>query len=257
MNSKELNNLIKFLLSSKIKEEFIIIHSNLIPLRLNKKQTNKFVEVLVGKLKKKFTIIMPSFKFNYKKKEWFYKKTKSEMGSMTEIFRKRYASIRTIHPFHSVCVYGKKSQFIKGKISSSSFDKDSFWSWACNRDDVVNLSLFLGVEGGATFLHYIEEFLNVPYRKFINLRFKSYDKNGDKITHKFMYFGIRRYKSMIIENDWKKVESDLTKSKLLKTKKFGNFFIKYMNTKKVTNYLFYKIKKNSYYMVKKKARLLR
>jgi|TARA_B110000483_G_C18165578_1_gene531140 aminoglycoside 3-N-acetyltransferase len=252
MKNKEIDKIIDYLLSKKIKEKFIIVHSNLMPFRLNKNKANKFVDHFVKRLEKKFTIIMPAFKFNFEKKIWNYNSTKSEMGIMTEIFRKKYSLSRTIHPFHSISFYGKNSHLIRNKISKSSFGKNSFWSWACNRDDVLNLSLCLGIDGGATFIHYVEELLKVPYRKFIKLKFSLFGKNDKKINFSFTYFGIKNFKKSLIINDWKLVEKNLLRLKIMKKRRVGDYFFCHMNTKQVTQFLYKKVRKNPYYMVVKK-----
>lgn len=253
MKNKEIEKIISFLLSNKIKEKFIIIHCNLMPFRLNEIETNKLVDYFIKRLKKKYTIIMPAFKFNFKKKIWNYNSTNSEMGVMSEIFRKKYSSSRTIHPFHSVSFYGKNSNMITNKIIKSSFGKNSFWSWACNRDDVLNLSLGLGIDGGATFVHYVEELLKVPYRKFIKLKFSIYDKNNKKVNSPFNYFGIKTFKKFAFINNWKLVEKDLIESKIMKKKKIGEYFFCFMNVYHATQFLHKKVKKDPYYMVLKKS----
>ena len=55
-------------------------------------------------------------------------------------------------------------------------EKKSVWEWLCKRKDVLNLSIGLGLAGGATFVHYAEEISSVPYREFINLYNPVFDK---------------------------------------------------------------------------------
>lgn len=257
MNKKKIfNKIINCFLKKKFTEKFIIIHASLLALRLNDIQIEQFLKLIVNKLATKFTIIMPSFNFHFPNNKWSYNYSKSEMGIMSEIFRRKYSHLRTLHPIHSVSIYGKESNLIPLSFSELSFGPKSFWAWACNRKDVLNLSLGLKLKNGATFLHYSEEFLKVPYRKMINLKIKSLDINNKKIKKTFKYFKRKQKFSFDLIDKWSFVESELFKLKILKMKKVNNFFFCYMNTQKATKFLVKKISNNPYYCYTYKKKCL-
>ena len=244
------NLLHKILIEEKIEEKFIIIHSSLIPLGiLSLKNIKTFWKIFEEINNNKYTVIMPSFTFKIgRKKKWEYKNTKSEMGLLTEYFRKNIAYKRTIHPFHSICFNGPLEKLIPDHFSSSSFGKKSVWEWLCKRKDVLNLSIGLGLAGGATFVHYAEEISSVPYREFINLYNPVFDKKGILVPKKFTYYARKITKEVEGVNDWNIVEKDLIKNKILIKKKYKNLIYSKMNTHTATDYIFNKLQKNSNYM---------
>ena len=73
MNKKETIKIIKkIFLDEKIKENFIILHTSLIPFKIKSLEEVKlFWSILDKVIKNKYTIIMPSFSFNLgKKRTW-------------------------------------------------------------------------------------------------------------------------------------------------------------------------------------------
>ena len=82
----------------------------------------------------------------------------------------------------------------------------------------------MAVEGGATFLHYIEELLKVNYR--FNKKITGSIKLKNKMVRKkFLYFARKKNKNFLIKNNWLNCQNDLLHDKILKKKKFKNFFI--------------------------------
>lgn len=237
------NNLKKI----KIREKFIIIHSDVTGLYFKDFSLAELWKIILSSFGKDKTYIFPAFTFANKNHEWKYSKSKSESGIFSEYFRTKISDLRTIHPLHSVCVFGKNKNQIKIGGQLSSFGKGSFWDWACNSNDVCNVALGLDLEGGASFCHFAEEFKKVKYRKYIKLNVKVYGKRNKKINKRFLYFA-RKKKYF---NNWQKVEKDLSKSFLIKKYVFpqNNYSILKMNTKKVTNFLIKKINKNPLYLV--------
>ncbi len=238
------NNLKKI----KIKEKFVIIHSDVTGLYFKNFSLQELWKIVKLSLGKDKTYIFPAFTLKNKKKKWEYYKSKSDAGIFSEYFRKNISSLRTIHPLHSVCIFGKNKNQIKLKTSLSSFGKGSFWEWACNSKDVCNLSFGLNLGGGATFCHYAEEFMGVSYRKYIDLDIQVFKKKNKKIDKKFKYFARKKNFS----NNWKKLERELIKSSLIKKYIFpeNDYSILKMNTNKVTRFLIKKIDKNPLYLIK-------
>jgi aminoglycoside N3'-acetyltransferase len=232
----------------KIKEKFIIIHSDITGLYFKNFSLKDLWKIILSSFGKDKTYIFPAFTLKKKNLKWVYSKSRSDAGLLSEYFRKQISDFRTIHPLHSVCVFGKNKDKIKIGNSSSSFGKGSFWEWACNSKDVCNLSLGLNLEGGATFCHYPEEFMKVNYRKYVKLNTKVYDKKNNIIKNNFFYFA--RKKSFY--NNWKRCEADLFKYSLIKKYVFieNDYKVLKMNTNKVYKFLIKKIEKNLFYLVK-------
>ena len=98
---------IKNILSNiNIKEDYILIHSNLLIFDKFNFSIEDLWDVLHKTLGNNKTYLMPTFTFSFtKKKIWDYNNSKSETGALTEFFRKKIAKKRTVHPLHSLCVY--------------------------------------------------------------------------------------------------------------------------------------------------------
>lgn len=242
----------KFLSKVYIKEDFIIIHSDVTGLVFPKFDLNELWKIIFSSFGKNKTYIFPTFTLNNHKKYWSYNQTKSDVGILSEYFRKNISSIRTIHPIHSVSIFGKNSFKIPIKHCSSSFGKNSFWEWACNNNNVCNISLGLELNGGATFCHYVEEYCKVPYRKYINLNYIVKDKQNKNLKKKYTYFSRNVDAKQEIINDWDRVQKILIKQKLINIYKNVNpkYQVLTMNTLKVSNFLIRKVKNNKNFLLK-------
>ena len=242
----------KFLSKVYIKEDFIIIHSDVTGLVFPKFDLKELWKIVFSSFGENKTYIIPTFTLNNHKKYWSYNQTKSDVGILSEYFRKNISSIRTIHPIHSVSIFGKNSFKIPIKHCSSSFGKNSFWEWACKNNNVCNISLGLELNGGATFCHYVEEYCKVPYRKYINLNYIVKDKQNKIIKKKYTYFSRNTDFKKEIINDWDSVQKTLIKKKLINIYKNENpkYQVLKMNTSKVSNFLIKKVKKNNIFLLK-------
>ncbi len=248
-----LDKLKAFLSKVKIKEDFIIIHADVTGLSFPKFSVSKLWEIIFDTFGHDKTFIFPTFSFlNNRKKIWSYNKTKSEVGLLSEYFRREISSTRTIHPIHSVSIFGKNENKIPLKYCSTSFGKNSFWEWACNNKNVCNISLGLELNGGATFCHYAEEYCNVPYREIIELNYSIKNKKYQLIKKKYKYFARKSSYFKETTNDWKRVQQTLEKKKFIKIydNKSPKYKILTMNTFEVTKFLINQIKKNPHFLLK-------
>ena len=86
----------------------IMIHSSLLKFGVIENGIEGFYNSIVDSLSGDCTLVMPTFTFEYSgKRYWNAKTSKSEMGVLTEYFRKLEGTVRSIHPFHSDAIYGK------------------------------------------------------------------------------------------------------------------------------------------------------
>ena len=207
------NELYKFFKNLKFKEEFIIIHPDLLSFYQFKFKVDKFWEILNFCIGSKKTYIVPTFNFK-KSVSWRCNETPSESGYLTEYLRK-ISKKRTIHPIHSVSILGPKFKEIPDHDSLSSFGKNSTWEWLCENNHVRNLSIGSKFIEGATICHYSEEKLQVSYRKYIKLKQKVFDKKNKQIKKSFLYFARKRG----VENNWNQCLEKLLKNKIVIYKK--------------------------------------
>jgi len=230
----------------KFKESYLIIHSDLISFYKFKFSVEDFFKFL-SSLGKDKTLIFPSLTLK-KKAKWFCNKSKGESGALSEYVRKNLSNIRSIHPLHSVCIYGPKKSKIPVNKCISSFGKNSSWEWLCKNKDVRNISLGIGLVGGATICHYPEEKLKVFYRSYKELITKVYDSKNKLVKKKFKYFSrIKRF-----ENSWLRCERHLRKKNILiKHKNSYNIPIFSMNAKTATDSICKELVKNETFLLKR------
>ena len=116
------------------------------------------------------TIIMPTFSYSFDRDEPFdADNTQSTVGALTEFFRKQEDVVRTSHPNHSIAVYGKRKEYFAAE-SKDTFGKDSVFE---KLDDDNGKIIFFGAPfQSCTFIHYIEQMHNVPYRYMKKFRGK-------------------------------------------------------------------------------------
>lgn len=248
---KTIDDVYKVFKSLRIKENFIIIHSDIVGLEFKNFSLSKLWEVIFYGIGSEKTYLFPAFSYSFaKNKIWDYYKTPSEAGILSEYFRKNISSNRTIHPIHSLSVYGKNMQDVPFQNCNSSFGKGSVWEWLCKNKDVCNLSLGTRLEGGATICHYAEEHIRVNYRKYIDLPGTIIDKDKKKNRSKFTYYGRIINKNFEGHNNWIACEQDLLKKRFLLRKFFfkNSYPVSIMNAKRGIKFIINKLKNNSEYL---------
>ena len=202
-----------------------MIHSSLLRFGIIENGLSGFFKCIIESLSGDTTILMPSFTFDFSHSNyWNAKKTKSEMGVLTEYFRNINGTVRTIHPFHSVVALGKYANDFAECTSSSSFGEDSPFEKLLDLD-AYNLSLGTEFVGGGTYLHHTEEVCQVPYRYYKEFFGEVYDMNEKKVNKVFKMYVRKITKNYEYENNWDKVFKDLCKE--------GCFHIDYLNGAKI------------------------
>ena len=135
--------------------------------------------------KKNGTLIIPTFTYSFcEKKKFDIKKSKSAVGKITEIIRKKLAMKRTDDPIFSFALKGSFNQkylksgktcFGKGSVFEYIFKKNALIGClGCNLDRV-------------TFIHYVEQKSKVKYRYFKNFS-GHIVKNNKTIQKSINYF---------------------------------------------------------------------
>jgi len=164
---------------------------------------------------------MPTFTYSFTKKEPFdVRRSFSTVGVLTEHFRTERGVVRTKHPLFSVAVWGRKSLAFS-KVSEDSFGEGSTFDLLYRQNAKI---IFLGASvQSMTFLHYIEQMHEVPYR-FIK-KFSGTIIDGKKKYSASCTF-YARYLSKNIETDTTKLEGVLRKKKLLREARVGGGVIR-------------------------------
>ena len=167
----------------------------------------------------KGTVIVPTFTYSATKGEVFDpSQTSSEIGQFSETFRKMEGVIRSCHPIFSVSCFGNQAEYFTDTKNTDCFGKDTFFD-KLYTSNVKILALGCGLDR-VTFLHFIEQHLNVSYRYLKN--FKAQIKNNKIIEETSVSYFVRKLDldSNIDLSDFEK--EAIRDDKLIK-KSFGRF----------------------------------
>lgn len=254
MKRCNLNDLAEYLISLKIpKHSTIIIHSSLFKLGIIEGGISSLMNCLKEVFDETYTIAVPTFTFKYaESRKWNYNDSKSETGILCEIIRNLDESVRSIHPIHSIAAYGPNAEFLTNSICPSSFGPDSSFE-KLYKLNAFNLSLGSEFVGGATFCHYTEELLKVPYRFYKYFPGQVRDRNNQIIDKKFSMFARKIEKDYEFINNWDIYWVDLLKHNLVNYSIFNSYApIFLMNITDCLDFLYDKISENPYYVGGKK-----
>ena len=149
----------------------ILVSSDILKLLIkykNKKEKfdpNFIIDMLLERVGKSGTLIFPTFNWDFcKGKDYDYKKTKSNCGSLTNLVLDRKDFLRTKNPVYSFAVSGKDRDFICEMKHKNCFGLDSPFGYLINNN---GKNLFIDVhyrEGGFPFVHVAEQEAGVKYR---------------------------------------------------------------------------------------------
>lgn len=144
----------------------VLVHANFEPDSGFQGTPSDLVEEFVGLLGEKGNVMMVSIPFRgsaydylAQGKTFHVKKTMSMMGLVTEIFRRRNGTVRSLHPTHPVLAFGKDSAWITAGHDACVFPCGPGTPFEKLRQ-LKGKILFFDVGFGAiTFFHYVEDLL--------------------------------------------------------------------------------------------------
>jgi len=174
--------------------DILLLHSNFKRLLLEfrkKKQkitASAILRSFLDVIGKKGTLILPLFNFDFTKGSSFdYNKTKSQMGFLTEEFRKNFEIERTGHPVYSFGIIGGKKNKFKNINNFSAYSSSSPFGIIHKLNGKIGV-LDLNDQNSMTYYHYIEEHENVTYRYFKKFSGNYIDKNNIKSKKTYSIF---------------------------------------------------------------------
>jgi aminoglycoside 3-N-acetyltransferase len=253
MHKCDLKSLELFLLNFKIpKYSTIIIHSSLFKFGILDGGIEAFYNMLRKVFDESYTILMPTFTFSFSNSRyWDCVETKSESGALTEFMRLKLPKNRTINPFHSICIDGPLKEYFLNDVSYSSFGQNSIFEKLL-KVNAYNLSLGIEFVGGATFCHYAEEFLQVPYRFYKPFPGIVIDSNKNNVEIDFMMYVRVIENDYYFDNNWEIFWKDLLEKKLVNYYKFNKIApVLLMNIVDTHDFLVNKIINDPFYIAKK------
>ncbi len=232
------------------KDQNIVLHANLSTFGIFSNYLPKFIiKEIIKIIGKKGTLIMPMYNLNLDKKITYDKNKLYEIRAISNIYKEffktknKYISNSLVHRHFGV---GKLAKKLSLESGYTSIGKKSDFEFFLNNNFKL---ILLGCKAseGATYLHHLEAIMKVPYRKWIKIERKIYNKKNLKI--KTNYFARKNKK--YIENFDKVFENKriIKQSKIVRNKYGKSFAIKFSNLHKIGVDL---LKRNKYAFVKKK-----
>mgnify|MGYP001234589024 CR=1 FL=1 len=217
--------------------------------KLNQKD---ILNVMLKELKNisKNKLIIPTYNYDFGKTQKFdVIKDKSQIGSFSEYFRKKYLNNRSTVPFYSDCSTYSRSKLNHLKINTPLGDHSTFDNLYKEKGKIA----FFGSEFSPTYIHYIEtkNFDRIIYRFYKKFTGKIKLKKKTKQVTVNMHVVPKKLK---IQYDLKKIEKDLLNNKILKLRSSPlKFKYKILDVNKFHIFSSNKIKKNPYYFLTKKS----
>jgi aminoglycoside N3'-acetyltransferase len=176
MKKYDADELLKALDSLSIEaDDNLFIHSSLLsfglPVGLSLSQlTAELIGILKKKVIEQGSIVVPTFNFDFFETKYFnLQRTPSKgMGTISELVRLHEGSFRSPHPIQSVASIGSKAQYFTQNAPKTAFEEGGPFDLIAKTGGKI---LLLGATFRyISFIHFVEQKLNVPYRYY-----KSYD----------------------------------------------------------------------------------
>lgn len=181
-------------------------------------------------------LVFPTHTWQYINKDnpkFYVESTPSNIGILTEKFRKRPNVIRSLHPTHSVAALGEDA--LSFTADNEKFDtpcaRGSSWGKLLDRQAKI---LLIGVDlRRNTFIHGIEEWMEIPNRVTdAHEQLFTVLSNGMEIA-----VPSRRHYGLDWSAHYWKVEDLLAKKGAIQYGKFGDAIVIVCDTVKLTRYI--------------------
>ena len=218
---------------------------------------NKGEEPIIGFFKELIgyicdgTIIVPTFTYSATKSEVFdVDRTSSNVGLFSEKFRLIDGAKRSHHPIFSVSAIGKNtSYFIDARIDDC-FGKNTFFDKLYNNNVKI---VMMGCDfERATFLHYVEQKLDVSYRYFKQFNARVHYKGK---TKNFIISYFVRNTQLSTNFNFELLESEALRKRKISIGPFGRFKARSILTKNLFEIASELIESDEYALIEEKKLL--
>ena len=163
-----------------------------------KLDANILIDILIEKITPTGTLIFPTYNWDFFSGITFdYHNTISQMGVLTNVALKRKDFERTKHPLCSFAVYGNDKKYLCSLKNKSSFGMDSPFNYFYE-NSAKNLFIDIDYQNSATFVHHLEEKLNVKYRYTKNITGDYIDEHNNRSKKTYSQYVHRREMNSVI-----------------------------------------------------------
>lgn len=226
----------------------VCVQSQLYSLGKSVISRNDFMEIIVRAIQyvigEEGTLLMPAFSYSFcKGSDYDIQLSPSDVGILTEYFRKMPDVWRTKHPIFSFSIWGKRTrEFLSLPITS--FDENSVYGHMIANNDKL---LFLGAPVGYTFYYMAEEYVRVSHRFYKNFEGNIIDHN-EKYKVSVPYY-VRKLDRKSTESE-RKINNFLFQNKYQSKIDFSKGTITLAETQKVFDKLVEKLLENEIFFLR-------
>ncbi len=150
---------------------------------VEKKAQDAFINSLIDELQnaigKEGTLLFPVFTWDFCKGSLFdVKKTQGSVGVLNNwVLNNRSDFQRTSHPIYSFMVWGRDTNLLVSMDNQEAWGEDSPFEYM-NANHVKLVLINVPLQRAFTFMHYVEQKVEVPYRYHKYFIGRYTDKNG-------------------------------------------------------------------------------
>lgn len=214
----------------------------------SKDQVNDFFSELKSYLKDG-TILVPSFTYSATKGDVFdVQKTPSDVGLFSEKFRMLDGVQRSQHPIFSVCAFGKHAENFTISRLDDCFGEGTFFDQLYNSNAKI-VTMGCAFER-ATFVHYVEQRINVSYRYF--KKFNAKIMHSGTATQLDVRYFVRNLE-VNTTLDFNRLEQEALKQSFMKRELFGRFVARAILARDFFNIARSLILKDEYSLIKENS----
>jgi len=218
----------------------LLVHANFEPDSGFQGTPLDLVDALADLVGKEGNLMMVSIPFRgsaydylLQKRPFHVRKTVSMMGLVTEMFRRRKGTVRSLHPTHPVLVYGKDRAWIAASHEACLFPCGVGTPF----DKLLKLKgkiLFFDVGFGAiTFFHYVEDLLKdkLPFPVYHDGLFSVSVAAENDEPHIVQTYAF----SKGVNRDTEKLEAEMSRQQKLLKRRIGNSRLILVNAEDVVS----------------------
>ena len=169
---------------------------------------NQLLTALQEKIGKDGNLLLPVYNWDFCRGiTWDYHRTQSKTGTLSQFALKRKDFIRTHHAIYSFAVWGKDAQRLFNMNDVNSFVGDTPFDFLYRTPRSKMVAIDVNLTNCFTFVHYVEETYNVPYRFLKKFTGDYIDEHGKKDTRTYSMYV--RYLDRTVITDFSGLESNL------------------------------------------------
>ena len=163
------------------------------------------------------TLILPTYTLSFLKGQTYdHEKSPSEVGQLSEYFRKLPDVTRTFQPVYSHAIRGPKLRYYAENTSLNGLGPDSLFERL--RHDNAQILFFGCSMEAATFIHYVEQSVKARYRFLKTFKGKAI-REGKSTACEIQHYA--RYLNAGVVNDFSRFESRVGENGIAKTASLG------------------------------------